>query len=218
MASEGQGSIPPAISYNNHHPGIFPIKRAMKRNWRFADPLLAVLLLLGLSTGSGAQGPDAIRQLKAELLAAPSATQMLMAYCAKLHLADPPVIRARRDRSLERKADGGGRQLLQVGPGEPVRYRRVRLSCGDQVLSDADNWYVPARLTADMNATLDGTDTPLGAVVKPLNFQRRTLKTEALRDGTHLLKVTALLVDANKRPFSLVQENYSRVLLGNGYP
>ena len=110
------------------------------------------------------------------------------------------------------------RRLLKVAAGEPVRYRRVRLSCGAQVLSDADNWYVPARLSAEMNATLDGTETPFGTVVKPLNFQRRTLKTGALHDGTHVLRVTALLVDAEQRPFSLVQENYTHVLVGNGYP
>jgi len=185
----------------------------MKTGWRFADLLLAVLLLLGLSTGSGAQGPDAIRRLKAEILASPSATQTLTAYCARLALADPPVIRALRDRSMERKADGSVRRLLQVKPGEPVRYRRVRLSCGDQVLSDADNWYVPARLTLEMNSRLDHTDTPFGAVVKPLDFQRRSLGTEGLHDGPHVLRVTALLVNREGVPFSLVKENYSAVLV-----
>jgi chorismate-pyruvate lyase len=189
------------------------MKRAMKRNWRFADPLLAVLLLLGLSTGSGAQGPDAIRQLKAAILASPSATQALAANCARLHLADPPVIRALRDRSMDRKADDGVRRLLQVKLGEPVRYRRVRLSCGDQVLSDADNWYVPARLTAQMNSALDSTDTSFGTVVKPLGFQRRTLGTEGLHDGRHVLRVRALLVNREGLPFSLVQENYSAILV-----
>jgi hypothetical protein len=185
----------------------------MKRNWRSADLLLAVLLLFGLSTGSGAQGPDMLRRLKAEILASPSATKALTAYCARLHLADPPVIRALRDRSTDRKADGRVRRLLQVKSGELVRYRRVRLSCGELVLSDADNWYVPARLTAEMNSTLDGTDTPFGAVVKPLGFQRRTLGTEDLHDGQHVLGVTALLVNRDGLPFSLVQENYSAILV-----
>ena len=189
------------------------MKRAMKRNWRVADPLLAVFLLLGLSTESGAQGPDAVRQLKAELLASPSATQALTAYCARLHLADPPVIRALRDHSVDRKADSHVRGLLHVKAGEPVRYRRVRLSCGDQVLSDADNWYVPARLTAEMNSTLDGTDTSFGTVVKPLDFRRRTLGTQDLHDGRHVLRVRALLVNRDGLPFSLVQENYSTILV-----
>lgn len=185
----------------------------MKRNWRLADLPLVALLLFGLSTGSGAQAPDALRRLKAELLASPSATQTLTDYCTRLHLADPPAIRALRDRGMDRKADGRVRRLLQVGAGEPVRYRRVRLSCGDQVLSDADNWYVPARLTAEMNSTLDGSDTPFGTVVKPLDFQRRTLGTAGLHDGRHVLRVTALLVNRDGLPFSLVQENYSAILV-----
>jgi chorismate-pyruvate lyase len=187
----------------------------MKRNWRLADLLLGALLLLGFSTGSEAQGPDALGRLKAEILASPSATQTLTAYCARLRLADPPAIRALRDRSMDHKADGRVRRLLQVKPGEPVRYRRVRLSCGDQVLSDADNWYVPARLTAQMNSTLDGTDTPFGTVVKPLDFQRRTLGTEGLHDSRHVLRVTALLVNRDGLPFSLVQENYSAILVSH---
>jgi chorismate-pyruvate lyase len=185
----------------------------MKKNWRLADLLLVALLLFGLSTGSGAQAPDALRRLKTELLASPSATQTLTAYCTRLHLADPPAIRALRDPGMDRKADGRVRGLLQVGSGEPVRYRRVRLSCGDQVLSDADNWYVPGRLTAEMNSTLDGSDTPFGMVVKALDFQRRTLGTESLHDGRHVLRVTALLVNRDGLPFSLVQENYSAVLV-----
>ncbi len=185
----------------------------MKTGWRFADSLLAALLLLGLTTGSEAQGSDAIRQLRAEILASSSATQTLTAYCARLGLADPPVIRALRDHGRERRAEESVRRLLRVKAGEPVRYRRVRLSCGDQILSDADNWYVPARLTAEMNRTLDRTDTPFGAVVKPLDFQRRTLGTEGLHDGRHVLRVTALLVNRQGLPFSLVKENYSAILV-----
>jgi chorismate-pyruvate lyase len=188
----------------------------MTKQMRVLTAPLAVMLLAG--PVARADSRSAVQQLKAEILSSPSATQALTARCARLHLADPPAIRALRDHDIDHPAGLDIRRLLKVGAGEPVRYRRVRLSCGGQVLSDADNWYVPARLTPDMNATLDGTDTPFGTVVKPLHFQRRTLKTEALRDGAHVLKVTALLVDAEARPFSLVQENYSRVLVGNGYP
>lgn len=183
---------------------------------RILSAPLAVLLLAG--PAAQADSIDAVQQLEADILSSPSATQALTARCARLHLADPPAIRALRDHDTDRPAGPDIRRLLQVSASEPVRYRRVRLSCGGQVLSDADNWYVPARLSAEMNATLDGTETPFGTVVKPLNFQRRTLKTGALHDGTHVLRVTALLVDAEQRPFSLVQENYTRVLVGNGYP
>lgn len=177
---------------------------------------LTALLLAG--SAAGAKSPDRVRRLEAEILASSSATQALTARCARLHLADPPVIRAVRDHGVNMPAGPQIRRLLKVGQDEPIRYRRVRLSCGAHVLSDADNWYVPSRLSQDMNAALDNSETPFGMVVKPLHFQRRTLKTEALRDGSHVLKVTALLVDDRSRPFSLVQENYSHLLVGLGDP
>src|SRR5215475_13215549 len=99
------------------------MKRAMTRNVRLAGLLVAVPLLLGLNSEAGAQGPDAAGRLKAEILASPSATQTLTAYCARLHLANPPVIRALRDSAMDRKADDRVRRLLHVTSGEPVRYR-----------------------------------------------------------------------------------------------
>src|SRR5262249_37827765 len=72
------------------------------------------------------------------------------------------------------------RQLLAVSATEPVRYRRVKLVCGSRVLSEADNWYVPARLTPAMNQVLDTTDTAFGRAVMALNFRRRTLSATLL--------------------------------------
>lgn len=190
----------------------------MKRDWPFVSLPVAALLFVGLQSWPQAAAADAVGQLKAEILSSSSATQTLTAYCARLRLADPPVIRAVRDRGADRKADAAMRRLLEIGVREPVRYRRVRLACGSHVLSDADNWYVPARLTAEMNRKLDGSDTPFGTVVKPLHFQRRTLRTALLHDRGHVLQVTALLVDGAGKPFSLVQESYSRELIRDGYP
>jgi hypothetical protein len=56
----------------------------------------------------------------------------------------------------------------------------VRLICGGHVLSEADNWYVPARLTPEMNRVLEATDTAVGRVVQTLNFRRRTLSAKLL--------------------------------------
>ncbi len=61
-----------------------------------------------------------------------------------------------------------------------MRYRRVRLLCGAAVLSEADNWYVPGRLTAEMNKLLDTTDLPFGKVVQALHFRRRTVSSKLL--------------------------------------
>lgn len=95
-------------------------------------------------------------------------------------------------------------------------YRRVKLACGAHVLSEADNSYVPKRLTAAMNRTLDTSEIPFGTVVRPLNFRRKTLKMEALDDREHALRVTALLVTGEGAPFSFVIENYSRELVTGG--
>ena len=58
---------------------------------------------------------------------------------------------------------------------EPITYRRVRLRCGARVLSEAENWYVPARLTAEMNRVLETTDTPFGRAVAELEPYRQTV-------------------------------------------
>lgn len=148
-------------------------------------------------------------------MAAPSATQFLTEKCASLKLASPPVIRAVRDKDMATKAGAEIRKLLDVEPNTRLGYRRVKLTCGKHVLSEADNWYVQERLTADMNHALDTTNTPFGTVVKPLNFRRKTIAMEALAEPAHTLRVTALLVTAKGKPFSLVIENYSRALTGN---
>jgi chorismate-pyruvate lyase len=103
-----------------------------------------------------------LQTLNAELLSHDSATLTLDRWCAAHRLASPARIVAERVAGAEQAATDEQRQLLGVSATEPVRYRRVRLTCGDHVLSEADNWYVPARLTPEMNRLLDTTDTAFG--------------------------------------------------------
>lgn len=98
------------------------------------------------------------------------------------------------------------RLRLKVAEGTPIAYRRVLLRCGGRNLSVADNWYLPSRLSPDMNSRLDATDSPFGVVVKPLAFQRRTLSSAPDRHGR--LIVRAVLVDRSGAPFSYVVERY----------
>jgi len=158
-----------------------------------------------------ARADENVDRLKAGLAASTSATQFLTDRCAALKLATPPVIRAVRE-TMELPASAEVRAALDVGADTPLRYRRVDLTCGTHILSQADNWYVPARLTPQMNQTLDSSEVPFGAVVKPLNFHRQTLKTEDLDGPAHGLRVTAVLLTPDGVPFSLVVENYSREL------
>jgi chorismate-pyruvate lyase len=121
-----------------------------------------------------------LQTLNAELLSHDSATATLEHWCSVHQLAAPARVTAERVRDAARPVTEEQRQRLQLGPADEVRYRRVRLLCGTVVLSEADNWYVPARLTPEMNRLLDTTDTPFGRAVQPLHFQRHTISAEVL--------------------------------------
>jgi chorismate-pyruvate lyase len=121
-----------------------------------------------------------LQTLNAELLSHSSATLTLEHWCEAHRLASSPRIVAERVPGVDKAPSPEQRQELGVTSTEPVRYRRVRLLCGSVVLSEADNWYVPARLTPEMNRLLDTTDTPFGRAVQSLQFRRRTLSATAL--------------------------------------
>ena len=186
----------------------------MKQSALYGFCCLSALAVFLLPAQADDRADDAVQRLGAQLIAAPSATQFLTSKCAGLKLASPAVIHALRDKDADTKAGPGIRKLLDVGSNARLGYRRVKLTCGSHVLSEADNWYVPDRLTPDMNHALDTTDVPFGTVVKPLNFHRKTIRMEPLPDPAHDLRVTALLVTGKGKPFSVVIENYSRALTG----
>lgn len=176
-----------------------------------------------------------LQSLNAELLSHPSATLTLERWCGEHHLAPEAKIIAERVQGEDKPLPPEARNQLQIGPDEAVRYRRVQLACGQHVLSEAGNWYVPSRLTEAMNHELDTTDTPFGKVVQPLHFRRQTLSAEllwsplpqgwenaaslpgstnaALVMPHHLLEHRAVLFDQSNRPFSLVIESYTSQVL-----
>jgi hypothetical protein len=183
-----------------------------------------------------------MQTLNAELLASRSATETLERWCGDHHLAAEPRIAARLVTGADKPPSPEQRQRLQIGPADPVKYRHVRLQCGSHVLSEADNWYVPARLTADMNRRLDTTDTPFGTVVRPLEPVRQTLAATMLwsplpprwevgaadhasnvANGTidmppALFAHRAVLVTADRVPFAEVYEVYQREILAFAPP
>ena len=91
-----------------------------------------------------------------------------------------------------------------------VKYRRVQLYCGPHLFSEADNWYVPSRLTPEMNRLLDETDTPFGKVVQPLSPYRRTFASRMLLSPTALFEHSAVLYNADQQPIAEVRESYQR--------
>jgi chorismate-pyruvate lyase len=121
-----------------------------------------------------------VQTLNGKILASRSATLTLEAWCHDHHLADEDVIAAEVVRGVTKAATPEQRRRLQVGPNTEVKYRRVRLRCGSRVLSEAENWYVPDRLTAEMNHSLDVTNTAFGRVVQSLKPYRETFDATIL--------------------------------------
>ena len=210
----------------------------MKAALRQAGLLVVAVGLPIAATAGGVHWPDTaaardaakarIEQLQQQLMREPSATLVLARWCADYHLAPEPEILARRVIGPPRPLPERVRLNLALKPGEAVGYRRVQLLCGDRVLSDADNWYVPDRLTPAMNALLEQTDTPFGVAVRSLHFKRRTLSSEALWIPTgsdapggmmavpdHLLRNEGLLTVEGELPISQVIENYTSAILGS---
>jgi hypothetical protein len=171
--------------------------------------------------------------LNAEILASRSATATLEAWCASHKLG--ATITATRGPGQDKPPTAAQRRRLDVGPDEPVVHRNVRLACGGHVLSEADNWYVPSRLTPAMNQQLETTDTPFGKVVVGLDPTRRTYAVTIVwnvlepgwetrppppeHPGTSLaippilFEHHAVLFDSRQRPFSEVAEHYTRDIL-----
>jgi chorismate-pyruvate lyase len=171
-----------------------------------------------------------LQTLNADLLSHDSATLTLDRWCEAHQLASPARITAEQVHGADKIPNAEQRQLLGVSATEPLRYRRVRLHCGDHVLSEADNFYVPSRLTPEMNRVLDTTDTSFGRVVQPLHFQRRTLSaqllwnplpegwemgaavppaTGSLQVPAEVLQHRAVLTLPDGTPFSEVVETYT---------
>ncbi len=203
--------------------------------------LLAPLLGSTVGLAAAAPLPDtfaarvealaSMASLNAAILGSRSATATLETWCATHALAAEPTVVAVRVPGADKAADAEQRRRLQVGPDEPIRYRRVHLTCGGRVLSDADNWYVPSRLTPEMNRALDATDLPFGKVVASLHPMRQTFAAAVLwnvlppgwelqppsADGPGALDLPAILFehravlyDAQRRPFCEVDEHYTR--------
>jgi chorismate-pyruvate lyase len=179
-----------------------------------------------------------LQTLNAELLSHDSATLTLDGWCVRRALAPAgSKIVAERVTGQDKSATPEVRATLQVGVEEPVRYRRVRLRCGDRVLSEADNWYVPSRLTPAMNTVLDSSDTAFGRAVQALHFRRQTISATLLwsplpegwdiarhrqpaRAGRMLaipdkvIEHRAVLRLPDGTPFSQVVETYRGTVLG----
>ncbi|HZZ34878.1 MAG TPA: hypothetical protein VFE03_04070 [Caulobacteraceae bacterium] len=174
-----------------------------------------------------------LQTLNADLLSHDSATAVLQALCNRREAGMPSIVARQLEAPDDLPAANAVRRFLGAATNEPIRHRRVELMCGQAVLSRADNWYLPGRLTQEMNSQLDATETPFGVVVRPLGFQRRTLSARLLfnplppgwetqppdafdapvRPPPNVLEHRAVLQAPDGRPFSLLVETYSDAVL-----
>ena len=157
-----------------------------------------------------------IATLHTRLLSGSSATATLEHWCTENGLSAQARVRALRVHQL-RPAPEAVRNALQAPADAWIEYRRVQLICSDRLLSEADNWYLPSRLTPAMIAQLQESDAPFGRVVDALQFQRETLSDHRFwppkGDAGVVLEVHALLRDQLQRPFSYVVESYLAQIL-----
>jgi len=207
----------------------FPADSGLARAWPWPDSFVARVEAFAL-----------LQTLNADLLSHDSATLTLERWCDVHRLASAARIVADREMDVDKLPTPEQRRELGVTPTEPVRYRRVRLRCGSVVLSEADNWYVPGRLTPEMNKLLETTDTPFGKAVQAFHFQRHTLSAALLwrplpenwemsppaaaeraawlRLPPYLLEHRAILALPDGTPFSEVIETYTENVLAFPFP
>jgi chorismate-pyruvate lyase len=160
---------------------------------------------------------DRLDQFEAALGADASATRALEGWCRDYGLATPAVITVEHVPGATRQPTAELRALLHAPSSQTLRYRHVRLRCGQVVMSVAHNWYVPDRLTAKMNQQLDHSDVPFGRIVQPLGFSRERLSTSRIGDpacarGTVLVQ-RAILRLPKSTPLAMVIECYPRSVL-----
>ena len=178
-----------------------------------------------------------LQSFNANLLSDYSATLTLDRWCETHRLATPATVVADRVPDVDKAPTAEQRYVLRVSESERVRYRRVHLRCGVHVLSEAENWYVPSRLTPEINKALDSTNIPFGRAVQALNFRRQTLSAQllwsplpegwemgvasgpattsstTLRIPPEVLQHRAVLTLPDGTPFSTVIETYTNDLL-----
>tara|TARA_B100000378_G_scaffold216918_1_gene180043 strand:- start:1031 stop:1399 length:369 start_codon:yes stop_codon:yes gene_type:complete len=117
------------------------------------------------------------------------------------------------------------RRALQLKASDRIQLRHVRLRCNGHILSIARLWYVPSRLPASMEASLQQTGKPFGTVVAPMHLNRQSAGSSSAwfpKAGGPTVKTPprtlfsqrALMSRADGLPIAYVVEDYQRGLLG----
>lgn len=157
---------------------------------------------------------------EANLAVHASATEALRVWCEARQIARAGEIKVRFVRDANASPPPGLRQALGIASDAPLGYRHVQLVCGETVLSQAHNWYVPSRLSAEMNRQLHESDQPFGKVAASLGFTREPI--DAARRGDQacppgaISTHRALLRLPDGAPLAMVVECYLEANLRRG--
>lgn len=159
-----------------------------------------------------------IAAFEANLAAHASATEALGQWCKARGIDPEGQIKVQFVRGSDETPPAELRQTLGVTADASLGYRHVKLVCGPMVLSEAHNWFVPARLSPEMNRQLADSDVPFGKVAASLAFTREPIASARRGDpgcpagaiSTH----RALLRLPNGQPLALVVECYTEANLG----
>lgn len=178
------------------------------------------LAAASLSIAGCAHAPvnQTIAAFEANLAGHASATAALQQWCDQRAIAPGETIAVQFVTGADEAPPADIRTILGLSPDAPLGYRHVRLVCGPHVLSDAHNWFVPSRLTADMNRQLAETQVPFGRIAASLNFAR--LPLDAARRGDPGCPENAIsthrarLILPDGQPLAFVVECYSEANLG----
>lgn len=152
--------------------------------------------------------------LHARLLRGDSVTTALAEWCHERGIGNARIVA--RQFAVNTPQAPSPRPHLQAAPDARIVYRRVQLCCAGLVLVEADNWYLPARLDAQMRRQLMETDIPYGAIIAPLRPVRQILASTLTPDADPVLHMHALVRHPDGQPLAEVIERFRRSLLDAG--
>jgi hypothetical protein len=116
-----------------------------------------------------------MQTLNAALLGTHNVTLALEAWCGA-----PITVQALPPPNPAPEPSAGLQARLAANADEPMVYRLVELVCEGAVVARADNWYLPGRLPAKVQARLASGGLGFGRAVLPMDPSRRTLSVTQL--------------------------------------
>lgn len=143
----------------------------------------------------GATSEEIAADLCSAIFDCHSVTATLGNWCAARGLGGPALRSEVHARSGRLPLPMPGGAALDLGPGERVRHRAITLFCGDLPLLDADNWYLPDRLSARARRLLEETDTPFGTALEDASLGRVTTAARLPSKVLARLDATSLEID-----------------------